>query len=166
MYLIKILFLIFLFLSNAHSNENLIIRYIDVDFLFKNSSIGKKINNNLNNEKKKIIENSKKNEEKLKKKKDDILSKKNILSQKDFQDLVIQHQKNVDAYKKEINVALNNVNKKYLDKSKDLKKKIDKILVDYASQNNISIVLSKTAIIVSNSDLDITEDILTIINKK
>ena len=49
---IKILFIIFFFIFNVNANESLNIRYIDIDFLFKNSLAGKKINDNLNNEKK------------------------------------------------------------------------------------------------------------------
>ena len=54
-------FLIIFFLSfNANSNENIVVRYIDIEFIFKNSSIGKKISKDLNEENKKNLENNKK----------------------------------------------------------------------------------------------------------
>ena len=161
---LRILFVLFLFLSNANSNENFSIRYIDFDFLFKNSSIGKKINDDVNNQKKKLLEKSKKEQLKLKDKKDDILSKKNILDPKEFEELVIEHQKNVEKYQIETNKLLNNVNKEFLNKTIDFKKKVNKILLKYVSENKIDIVLKKEATIVSNSQLDITKIILDKLN--
>ena len=67
-------------------------------------------------------------------------------------------------YQQETNQAINKVNKKYVEKGKDLKKKIDTILVKFVSENKIDVVLKKNATVVSNSKLDITEKILTLIN--
>ena len=164
MIFIRILLILFFLSHNTHSSEKVVIRYIDFDFVFNNSSIGKELNKNSTNEKKKLIENSKKKETQLKSKKDDILSKKNILDPKEFEELVIQHQKNVEKYKQDTNQAINKVNKKYVEKGKDLKKKNDTILVKFVSENKIDVVLKKNATVVSNSKLDITEKILTLIN--
>ena len=45
-------------------------------------------------------------------------------------------------------------------------KKVDNILLQYASDNNIDIILNKKNLIVSNSTFDISKDILEIVNKK
>ena len=161
---LRVLFILFLFLSNANSNENFSIRYIDFDFLFKNSSIGKKITDDINNQKKKLLEKSKKEQLKLKDKKDDILSKRNILDPKEFEDLVIEHQKNVEKYQDNTNKLLNNVNKEFLNKTADFKKQVNKVLLKYVSENKIDIVLKKEATIISNSQLDITKNILDMLN--
>ena len=44
--------------------------------------------------------------------------------------------------------------------------KIDKILVNYATENKIDMILKKEDIIVSNSNFDVTKDILSIIDKE
>ena len=93
------------------------------------------------------------------------MSKKNVLGSEEFETLVIQHQKNVEKYQSETNNSANKINKKFLEMNRELKKKIDKILVDYVSKNNIDIILKKDALIVSNSKLDITKEILVIIDK-
>ena len=162
---IKIFLIIIFFSSHTYSSENFEIKYLNLDFIFQNSKEGKKIISNINNEKKKLIENNKKKEAKLKEKKDDILSKKNVLGSEEFETLVIQHQKNVEKYQSETNNSANKINKKFLEMNRELKKKIDKILVDYVSKNNIDIILKKDALIVSNSKLDITKEILVIIDK-
>ena len=165
MSLVRVLIILFLFISNVYSNESPSIRYIDFDFLFNNSSMGKKITENSNKEKEKLIKKSKKKESDLKKTKDDILTKKNILDPKEFEELVIQHQKNVEKFQVDVNNSLKEVNKKFIDQSRDLKKKIDTILLKYVSDNKIDIVLKKEAAVVSNSNFDITKEILEIVNK-
>ena len=44
--------------------------------------------------------------------------------------------------------------------------KVDKIVIDYARNNSIDLLLKKDALIVSNSNLDITKDILNEVDKK
>ena len=159
-------FLIIFFLSfNANSNENIVVRYIDIEFIFKNSSIGKKISKDLNEENKKNLENNKKKETKLQKQKNDILSKKNNLDEKQFEELVVAHQKDVENYQIEAKKINSSINKKYLEKNINLKKKIDDILIKYSKEKNIDVILKKQSILVSNSNLDITKDILELINK-
>ena len=48
----------------------------------------------------------------------------------------------------------------------DFLKKVDKILLDYANENKIDLILKKETLIVTNSKLDITKDILSIVEKK
>ena len=79
--------------------------------------------------------------------------------------MVIQHQKNVEKFQVDVNNSLKEVNKKFIDQSRDLKKKIDTILLKYVSDNKIDIVLKKEAAVVSNSNFDITKEILEIVNK-
>ena len=165
MSLVRVLIILFLSISSVYSNESPSIRYIDFDFLFNNSSMGKKITDTSNKEKEKLIKKSKKKESDLKKRKDDILTKKNILDPKEFEELVIQHQKNVEKFQVDVNNSLKEVNKKFIDQSRDLKKKIDTILLKYVSDNKIDIVLKKEAAVVSNSNFDITKEILELVNK-
>ena len=44
--------------------------------------------------------------------------------------------------------------------------KIDEIVINYAKENSIDLLLKKDALIVSNSQLDISKDILNEVNKK
>ena len=45
-------------------------------------------------------------------------------------------------------------------------KKIDKILLEYANMNKIDLVLKKEILIISNSNLDISKNVLEIVNKQ
>ena len=50
--------------------------------------------------------------------------------------------------------------------SKKFMTKVDQIILDYAKLNSIDLLLKKGSLIVSNSKLDITKDILTEVNNK
>ena len=82
-----------MFNFNTYANENSKVRYIDVDFIFKNSIVGKKINNIAIKDREKKLEANKKIEKKLEDQKKDILSQQNILSEEEFQQKVLSHQK-------------------------------------------------------------------------
>ena len=43
--------------------------------------------------------------------------------------------------------------------------KIDKILIEYSKNNSIDVILKKESLIISNSNFDITKNILDIVNK-
>ena len=89
-----VVFLI-LFNFNSYSEEKTKIRYIDLEFVLKNSTVGKKINKDALNERNKRINENKKLEENLEKQKKDILSKQKILSKEEFEKKVISHQEEV-----------------------------------------------------------------------
>ena len=163
------IFLIICFINTyAFSNEEIKIpvKYIDLNMIVNNSIVGKKIKKTIIDESNKLKNRHKKEEDQLRKKKDEILAKKNILNEKDFEKEVNQHQQNVEKYHSTKNQDLEKLNKKSLELSRNLMVKIDKIVIDYARENSIDLLLKKDALIVSNSQLDISNDILKEVDKK
>ena len=165
---IKIFLVIFFINTYALSNEEIKIpvKYIDLNMIVNNSIVGKKIKKTIADESNKLKNKHKKEEDQLRKKKNEILAKKNILNEKDFENEVNQHQENVEKYHSNKNEDLEKLNKKSLDLSRNLMVKIDKIVIDYARENSIDLLLKKDALIVSNSQLDISNDILKEVDKK
>ena len=167
MHFLKYIFIIFfLFIFKVNANEVSKVRYIDVDFIFKNSNVGKKINKTAIENRNKKIESNKKNEKKLEDQKNDILAKQNILSKDEFEQKVLSHQKEVQEYQIKKNKDIKEMNQKNIDLTRKFMKKIDKILLEYASANKIDLVLKKEILVISNSNLDITKNILEIVNKQ
>ncbi len=167
MHFLKYIFIIFfLFIFKVNANEVSKVRYIDVDFIFKNSNVGKKINKTAIENRNKKIESNKKNEKKLEDQKNDILAKQNILSKDEFEQKVLSHQKEVQEYQIKKNKDIKEMNQKNIDLTRKFMKKVDKILLEYASTNKIDLVLKKEILVISNSNLDITKNILEIVNKQ
>jgi len=163
---IRIILIIFLSITSSLANEKKIpVKYIDLNFIINESNIGKKIKEKILSEGEKLKSAHKKLEKKLESKRDEVLSKKNILSKEDFEKEVNKHQKNVDNYHAKKKQDLNELGKKNLEMSKNLMVKVDKIIMNYAKENSIDLLLKKEALIVSNSALDITKDILSEVNK-
>ena len=166
---IKIFLIICFFSTYAFSNENKIqfpVRYIDINLIVNDSLVGKKIRKIITDENNKLKNKHKKREEELRNKKNEILSKKNILNEKDFENEVNQHQQNVEKYHSNKRNDLEKLNKKNIELSKNFMVKIDEIVINYAKENSIDLLLKKDALIVSNSQLDISKDILDEVNKK
>ena len=158
--------IIILFSFNVKANETSKIRYINIDFILKNSIVGKKINKIAIENRDKVFKENKKIEDKLEKQKKDILSKQNVLSKEEFEQKVVSHQKEVQEYQSKKNKEIKDMNNNNINSTKNFIKKIDKILLKYASENKIDLVLKKEILIVSNSNMDITNNILEIVNQK
>ena len=81
--LFSIFLLFFLFINTSFSNEP--IAYIDIDFILKNSNIGKKSLEKINSQNNKNIQDLKKKEKILKDLEIEIASKRNIISKEVFE---------------------------------------------------------------------------------
>ena len=159
------LIIFFLLSSSVLSNENIPVKYIDLNFIVNNSIIGKKIRDLIIKEKTKLEKEHKNIEKKLLNKKNEILSKKNILSEEDFKKEADAHQIKVKEYEIKKKQDFDNMSKKNLELTRNFMVKVDKIVIDYARNNSIDLLLKKDALIVSNSKLDITKAILVEVDK-
>ena len=94
------------------------------------------------------------------------MSQKNILEKKEFDKKVSLHQKNVKTYNDKRNKVFKKINSNRLIMQNKLLKKIDEILLDYVDEKKIDMIIKKESLIISNSSLDITKNILENLNKK
>ena len=162
--LFSIFLLFFLFTNTSFSNES--VAYIDIDFILKNSDIGKKslekinIQNNIN------IQDLKKKEKILKDLEIEIASKKNIISKEAFDKEVIIFRKNIDQFKieqQQIIKDFNDYKKNEIDK---VFQTISPIINSYMEKNSVKILFDAKNIFMARNDLNFTNDILEAINKE
>ena len=159
-----ILVLIILLPTNSFSENKIV--FIDIDFLMKNSNIGKlslKKLENLNTKNVKILKN---NEKILKDKENILLQKKNIISKKEFEKEI----NNLRIQIKDFKVKKDNMVKDFNNlKVEELNKVLAKFNIkiqDYMSQNSIDIVLNKNNIFIGKISSDITKSVLVEINNE
>ena len=69
-------------------------------------------------------------------------------------------------YRKERNDNINNLNNQRLDATEKMISLIRPILSEYSEKNSISLIIQKRNIIIGKTALDITDDILKIVDKK
>ena len=165
MHFLRIFFVFYLISSPALSNDKIPVKYIDLNFIVNNSIVGKKIKDLKIKKKTKLEKEHKKIEKNLLNKKNEILSKKNVLSEEEFKNEADSHQKKVNEYENKKKQDFEEMAKKNLKLSRDFLIKIDKLVIEYARNNSIDLLLKKDALIVSNSSLDITKAILEEVDK-
>ena len=159
-------FIIIFFLLNSYSisQENKIV-YIDMDLLISKSLAGKSINNQIKSQNKNNLEKFKKIEIDIKKEDEDISNKKNILSEDEYKKMVSQLNKKIKNYRAMVSENVDKNNKLKISATKKLINKLNPILSDYSEKNSISIILQKRDIIIGKNSLNITDDIIKILDQ-
>ena len=130
------------------------------------SIAGKSIKKQLENLYNKNLEKFKKNDEILKNKEKKIIAQKNILSQEDFQKELKSLRTEIINFQKEQVKARDNINKLRIGATNKLISKLSPILQEYAKKNSISLILQKKNIVMGKKEIEITDEILEITNKK
>tara|TARA_B110000003_G_scaffold45756_1_gene43688 strand:+ start:150 stop:668 length:519 start_codon:yes stop_codon:yes gene_type:complete len=151
-------------ISYAYSADKTV--FLDIDFVLNNSNFGKSIYLELEKINKKNIDNLNKIEKMLKEKKESIDKTKNISSKEKLQKDVTLFNKEVEKYRTEKNKILQDFK---LKKKKELDNfliKINPIIQEYMKNNSIDIVLEKNQIFMGNTNIDITNNIIELINQK
>tara|TARA_B100001057_G_scaffold109253_1_gene107124 strand:+ start:5278 stop:5793 length:516 start_codon:yes stop_codon:yes gene_type:complete len=157
------IFILLIISSNAlFANEP--IAYIDIDFIIKNSNIGKKTLNTINNKNNENINNLKSKEKILKDLEIQISNKKNIISEEAFINEVKLFREKVDEFKieqKEIVKNFNEYKKKQID---NVFKKISPIINAYMEKKSLKILFDSKNIFMARNDLNVTNELLNEIN--
>ena len=156
-----VIFVAILFFPNKVYSE---VSYINLDELMSKSIVGIYINETFENEKKNIFNNFKKTEEQLKNKEKKILSQKNILKKEEYQKKVEKFQNEIKNYNLERKKTLEKLNKRRINSTKKIIEILNPILTKYMDENSISIILRKKDIIVAKKSLDITANIIDLLN--
>jgi outer membrane protein len=142
------------------------IAFIDIDYIIKNSEIGKKMLLDINDLDNKNINNLKKKDNMLKNLETEIINKKNIISDEAYNKEVIAFRKKVV----ELNEEKNNLVKDFNTyKKKELKiifDQISPIISNYMDKNSVSIIFDSKNIFMGKVNSDLTKDLLTEINNK
>jgi outer membrane protein len=163
----KFFFIIFSFLLIfLKSNANNSIAFIDLDFIAKNSLLGKSVSTQVKKKRAILNDEVSKHEKQLKEKEKKIISQKNILDQDQFKIKIDELRNMIKEYQiirekknKQLSLFSQKANKQVLNL-------ISPILNEYSKKNSISIIFQKKNIVTGRSDLDITLDILKQLNDK
>tara|TARA_B100000242_G_scaffold48646_1_gene28993 strand:- start:45 stop:479 length:435 start_codon:yes stop_codon:yes gene_type:complete len=136
-----------------------------MDLLVSKSLAGKSINDQIKSQNKNNLEKFKKIESDIKKEDEDISNKKNILSEDEYKKMVSQLNKKIKNYRVMVSENVDKNNKLKISATKKLIKKLNPILSDYSEKNSISIILQKRDIIIGKNSLNITDDIIKILDE-
>ena len=162
----KISFIIFFlfFCTNILAEDKIV--YLDINRLLNESEAGKYLNSELNKINNSNVEEFKKIETTIKSEEENILKQKNILKTEEFNSKVNELREKYKSYQElkndkneEINKIKNNAGNKIL-------KIVNEILSNYSLDKKISLIIEKKNIVIGKTELDITNNILVLLNTK
>jgi outer membrane protein len=163
--LLSSILFIFLFFTNTVFSEQKI-AFIDMDKVISTSKAGSLILKQLTDLNKKNLNFFKEEEKKLKEKEKKLISQKNIISEKDFKNKVNELKSEISNYNQNRNKILTDFNKLKIDNTNDLLKLINPILVKFSNDKVIAIILKKKDLVVAKTQLDITDEVIKIVNSE
>ncbi len=154
----------FIFLNNSFSEDKVV--YLNMNQLIQKSEVGKYVNNqlkkisDLNNQDFKKMENLIKTED------DKLTKQKNILKEEDFKIKLDELKSKYQSYQQERIKKNKDLEKLKISSGNKILKIVNEILTEYSSSKSISLVIEKKNIIMGKTSLDITNDIIDLLNKK
>ena len=160
--LITIIFLFssssILFAENPH--------YLDFKFILNQSEAGKKAQTFLKNKLDKGIKSLKTKESKLQEEEKKIIQQKKVITPEEYKKKVSELRSKVSKLQTERNALLNSVSKQRTKARNELLKSLNPIVKDFMKQKNIRMVIDKKNILLADESLDITKEIIGLLNKK
>jgi Skp family chaperone for outer membrane proteins len=163
----KILFLsiisIFLFIVNPVNSDQKIV-FINMQKVLETSNSGSSVLKQLNDINNKNLMFLKKEEKKFTEKETKLFSQKNIITESDFQNKINDLKTEIKKYNQNKKKIITDFNKLKVDNTNKLLQLINPILVKFSNDKEISIILQKKDLVVGKIQLDITDEIIKIVN--
>ena len=168
MYLTKKLFLIIVFISLNSNSVALsdVPAFLDFKLILNKSIAGKKAQDTLQQQLDSGIKSINSKQKNLLEEEKKIIQQKKIISAEDYKKQVNNLRNKVSLLQKERNALLGNVAKQRSKARNDLLKTLNPILKDYMVEKNIKMVIDKKNILLADDELNITKDIMVLLNKK
>ena len=158
--------LIFIFLLTQFNlvNANINAAFIDMEKVLSSSKPGSSLLKQLNLINDKSLKKFQKDEKILKENEKKLISQKNILSNEEFQSNVNILRLEINKYNENKKKIISDFNKLKINNTNKLLKMINSILIKYSDKKSISMIFQKKNLIIGNTKLDITDEIIQIVN--
>ena len=147
------------------SQANTKIAFIDLNYILKKSASRKKILNQLNEINKTNLDTLKIDKDKLNKEREEIENLKNITSTEEYNKKKNLFEKKINNFNEKKTKLITTFEKTKQNELNSFFDKLNGILKKYMEKNSINVVLDKKNIIMANVEIDISEDILQLVDK-
>lgn len=166
----KLYILIFIFISSISFSTSLNaqsdIAVIDVVTLLKDSKAAVSMRDQLNEIAKKYTEQEKKKAGDIRKKEEELLRQKKTLTPEAFSDRKNAFEKNVIEFNKDRDAKRKALSKAERDSITKIEEVVEKVVQEIQKKDNITIVVRKSAVILSDPSIDITSKVVEALNKE
>ena len=165
-YIVKIFVITYLIFGITNSFAENKVVYVDMNKILNESKVGIFVEKELPKVHEIELDNFKKTEEKLKKQEIDLISKRNIMARKEFDQKVKLLNEEAQNYQDARRKWFDEISERRNKARAEVLKSLDPILTEYFKQNQISLMLYKRNIAIGTTELDITDAIIDDLNKK
>ena len=160
------LILVILLSTFTHQTVKAETYFIDFKFILNQSDAGKKANQQLKKQLDDGFKKLKEREKQLQTEEKEIIKQKKILSPEEYKKKISSLRSKVTSLQKDRNTILESISKKRAKARKALLNTLNPILKEFMVEKNIKIVLDKKSILLANDNLDITKDVMNMLNQK
>ena len=161
-----LLSLILIFSTNNKLLAEEKIVFIDINYIFVNSSAGKKINQQIQEKRKKNNDTFNEFKKKVESDKKKLSTQKNVIAKDEYEKKIFELEKKIKDYNLDIRKKNDELlalrNKARLEFLKNL----NVIVQEFSKEKSVSMVLKKDNIFIGKKDLDVTSNILALFDKK
>ncbi len=164
----KIKFVITLFLFSVFNSTLYadVPYYLDFKYILNESIAGKKAQENLKKKLENGFKNISKDEKKIKDEEKKLIKQKKLITEEEYRKKVSELRQSVTELQKKRKNLLDKVAKERSQARVELLKALNPIIQDYMNKNRIRMVLDKKDLILADEKLEITEQIMSVLNKK
>ncbi len=161
---ILVIILFNFFFLNPSFGQNKI-AFIDLDSVIQNSKPGNKILKELNLLSKNNIDEIQKFQDELEKQEKSIQTKKNIISEDDYNKQLSSLRKKIAEYRNMKDIKSKEFNKIKNQKITDFFNNINPIIKKYMDDNSLDLLFDRKNVFIGKVNSDITKDIISLIDK-
>ena len=140
--------------------------YLDFKYILNESDAGKKAQIFLKNKLEKGFKDIREKEKKIQDEEKKIIQQKKLVSAEEYKKKVTDLRKKVSNLQKERNEILKSVSNKRAKAKNELLKNLNPIMKDYMKEKNIKMIVDKKSLLLADENLNITKDIMSLLNKQ
>ena len=159
-----LIFLVVLFFYQQPLQANTY--FLDFKLILNQSEAGKKAQKTLKNQLENGVKSLRDREKKLQSEEQKTIQQKKIISAEEYKKKINDLRNKVSSLQNDRNSLLESVSKKRIKARNELLKDLNPIVKNYMQEKNIKIVLDKKSIVLGDENLDITKEIMVLLNKK
>ena len=161
--IISILLLLTIYTKNVFADP---VYYLDLKYVLNQSVAGKKAQDFLKQKLDKGIKDLQTKEKNLQNDEKKLIQQKKLVSPEEYKIKISELRKKVSSLQKQRNNLLESISKQRSKARNELLSSLNPILKDYMKEKNIRIVVDKKSLLLADENLDLTNEITKILNKK
>ncbi len=154
----------FLLVTNITLAQEKVV-FIDINFIFKNSIVGKELNEQIAKKENEINSEIKKFKNDIEVEKNEITSQKNVISVEEYNKKIKILETKIKEMNNLISRKTNELNKFKKNVETSFSKELNLIIEKYSTENSIDMILDKSNLLMARKELNITQQVINLFDE-